>query len=131
MTELNEAAGRSSNALTLRTHSFEFQESQDSAPHCLWSAPAASLNQTIESEIIPRLVMAHARRDRSTLATVSNIIADQVGGFTELIMGTHHDEAADTIQALRDQGISLERDLSRSDGAGGAAYAASLGRGLL
>ncbi|UFZ07691.1 cobalamin B12-binding domain-containing protein [Bradyrhizobium ontarionense] len=66
------------------------------------------LNATIEAEIIPRLVMAHApalERMPAIIAATEQEAAD----FAELVLGADDDRAVACIQAHRDHGETLER----------------------
>lgn len=77
-------------------------------PLVVRGATFSQLTQTVEAEIIPRLVMAHghAAPPFETPAILSGEI--DVARFAEMMLRGNGDEAAEQIQIYRDHGTPLE-----------------------
>ncbi len=85
------------------------------APLELLSSPPdqASLAALIESQVIPRLLMAHPVRARATSAATTasgapGIMPADIDAFTPLVLQVEADELVARVEALLDRGISVE-----------------------
>ncbi|WP_438274285.1 cobalamin B12-binding domain-containing protein [Nitrobacter sp.] len=110
MTDLNETAPPPA-GFGVRTgrRSFETSLHRKLPSLVIRSATVTNISQTVEVEIIPRLVMAHGNGVHQTAP--SNILPATDGGasgFAELVLGTESYRAAELIQSYRNSGASLE-----------------------
>ncbi len=69
-----------------------------------------NLLQTVEGDIIPRLVETHRQSGKSREATSKseNIPEDQIKMFALLLIGQNFEKASDYIASLRERGVSEE-----------------------
>ncbi|MDU1671636.1 MAG: hypothetical protein E6833_36220, partial [Bradyrhizobium sp.] len=74
----------------------------------LQSTRHPQLNDAIEAEIIPRLVMAHAAAIERVPAIIT-ASAQEAADFAELVLDADDDRAVACIQSHRDHGETLER----------------------
>ncbi|MEG3177855.1 cobalamin B12-binding domain-containing protein [Sphingomonas sp. RB3P16] len=72
--------------------------------------PARSLNQLIEREIIPRLLVAHGAGPHPPLQIASSdgVSAAEVAAFAPLTLQVEADELLDHVETLIARGVSLE-----------------------
>ena len=110
MTELNETApppagfgskrpGRTGFGAGLERHH---------PPLIIRGTTVSHLSNTIEAEIIPRLVMAHGGGVEPINEPAVRTRDSDVTAFAELILGPENSRAAEQIQTYRDRGILLE-----------------------
>ena len=109
MTELNETAppppgfGVWPDRMSFRTGSI-----RKPPPMVIRGTTLSHLSQTIEVEIIPRLVMAHGNAGQPIAPPNVAAHEAEVRSFAELMLGVQNNEAAERIQAHRDCGVPLE-----------------------
>jgi hypothetical protein len=106
MTELNETVP-SRSRFGQRPGSASFDAERP--PLVVRGTTISHLSKTIEAEIIPRLVMAHAQVVDALGAPMNPPAEIDIPGFAELVLGKESDRAGEYIQHYRDRGVSLER----------------------
>jgi MerR family transcriptional regulator, light-induced transcriptional regulator len=69
---------------------------------------SSRLSRTVEVEIIPRLVMAHAHTVPEVRAPNVPTDGGEVSSFAEWVLGAESHRAMEFVQAYRDRGVPLE-----------------------
>jgi hypothetical protein len=109
MTELNETAPPPAGFGVPRSRTgFETSFPRRSPPLVIRSTTLCHLSNTVEAEIIPRLVMAHGHAAHPVAAANIVTSGDEVARFAELVLGAESHRAAELVQAYRERGVPLE-----------------------
>jgi MerR family transcriptional regulator, light-induced transcriptional regulator len=109
MTELNETAPPPAGfGIRPGRTGFETGFTRKRPPLVVRSTTLSHLSQTVEVEIIPRLVMAHGSAVHHVAPPHKAADGSEIANFAELVLGTEDHRAADVIQSYRDRGVPLQ-----------------------